>query len=99
MLSRAQLQRHFVAGGQLVRRFRTWEEARVSEKRGLLLESRPSGYANWFAVGKDKLWWVYSDASDGGSWSTAGITISGYGLPYDRELVRNIYALAQADRA
>lgn len=98
MLSREQLRRRFETAGQLVRRFRTWEEAKDSEERGLLLERLPSGYANWFAVGQDKVWWVYADASDGGSWSTAGITISGYSLPYDRELVRNLYALAQADR-
>ncbi len=98
MLTRAQLRERFETTGQMVRRFRTWEEAKDSEGRGLLLERLPSGYANWFAVGRDALWWVFADASDGGSWSPAGITISGYCLPYDRILARNIYALAQAGR-
>lgn len=95
MRSRAELRQYLEATGVVTQRFRTWEEASRSEMKGLLLESRPSGYANWFAVSQDKVWWVYLDASDGGIWSTEGVLVTGYSVPYDRELVRNIYALAR----
>jgi len=95
MRSRAELRQYLESRGEVTRRFRTWEEAGQSEKRGLLCERLPSGYANWFSVSQDKIWWVYADASGGGSWSPQGITVTGYSVPYDRELVRNIYALAR----
>lgn len=95
MRSREELRRYLEAQGEVTRRFRTWEEATRSEQRGLLREGRPSGYSNWFAISQDKVWWVYLDASDGGIWSPDGILVTGYSVPYDRELVRNIYALAR----
>lgn len=95
MRSRAELCRYFESTGEVTRRFRTWEEAAQSEKNGLWCVRRPSGYANWFSVAQDKVWWVYADASDGGSWSSEGVMVTGYSVPYDRDLVRNIYALAR----
>lgn len=96
MRSREELRRHLESGGEVTRRSRTWEEAAHSERAGLLCERLPSGYANWFAISQDKVWWVYADASDGGAWSADGIMVTGYSVPYDRALVRNIYALASA---
>lgn len=95
MQSRSSLRQHFEAKGEVTRRSRTWEEAAHSEKLGLLCERLPSGYANWFSVTQDKVWWVYVDASDGGCWSVNGVEVTGYCIPYDRDIVRNLYALAK----
>ncbi|KSQ21774.1 hypothetical protein APB26_32870 [Pseudomonas aeruginosa] len=97
MRSREELRQHLETQGEVTRGSMTWEEAAHSEGAGLLCERRPSGYANWFAVSQDKVWWVYADSSDGGSWSADGIMVTGYSVPYDRALVRDIYALASFD--
>lgn len=96
MRSREELRRYLEAQGEVTRRFRTWKEATRSQQHGLLCEGRPSGYSNWFAISQDKVWWVYLDASDGGIWSPDGILVTGYSVPYDRELVRNIHVLGRA---
>lgn len=99
MRTREGLRQYLVENGVTVSRFRNWEEAARSEERGLLYERRPSGYASWFAFSQDKIWWIYSDSSDGGVWSQEGIQITGHGVPYDRDIVRNIYALAKPSDA
>jgi len=40
------------------------------------------------------IWWIYSDSSGGGSWSSRGIEITGYRIPYDETIAQNIYELA-----
>lgn len=49
---------------------------------------------NWFVVEKGKaIWWVYSDSSDGGSWSSEGIKITGFRIDFDEPIAQNIYEL------
>lgn len=88
--------RVFIAkNGQKVEKFRSWEKAGESERNGMLREALPSGYANWFAIIEGKsIWWIRSDSSDGGVWTTEGVVVSGYWIPYDENLARTIYDLA-----
>lgn len=92
--SRVGLLRHFEANGEVSRTSRTWDEASQIQKRGLLPEQLRSGYSNWFSVTQDKVWWEQLDASDGGSWSVDGVVITSHCVPYDRDIVRALYTLA-----
>ncbi|MBA1293754.1 hypothetical protein G7025_10325 [Pseudomonas lurida] len=94
MQSRNSIQNLIRETGEKVERFRTWAKAGESEAMGLLCEKLPSGFANWFAVEKGKtIWWIYSDASDGGSWSVEGVTIVGFRIEYDKQIAQRIYDL------
>ncbi|MDP1097964.1 hypothetical protein Q6288_28205, partial [Klebsiella quasipneumoniae] len=74
--------------------WRAWGYKAPSDPTPLLSEHRPSGYENWFVVEKAKaIWWVYSDSSDGGSWSNRGIKITGFRIDFDESIAQNIYEL------
>ncbi|MHA6160280.1 hypothetical protein ACX3X6_05140 [Pseudomonas sichuanensis] len=80
--------------GQQVSRWRACGYEAASEPTPLLQERRPSGYQNWFVVEKGKtIWWIYSDTSDGGSWSSEGIKITGYRIPYNEGVAAAIFTL------
>lgn len=94
MDTRASIQDLIRRSGQKIVRFRTWTKANDSRATGLLCEKSPSGYANWFAVEKERaIWWIYSDASDGGEWSMEGITVVGYRIEYEECIANSIYRL------
>ncbi|MEE4678763.1 hypothetical protein V2K56_03775 [Pseudomonas alliivorans] len=41
---------------------------------------------------KDKaIWWICSDLSGGGSWSSEGALISRLKIPYDEKVAQSIY--------
>jgi hypothetical protein len=92
--SRDTLQKHIRRTGEKISRWRAWGYKTPSDPTPLLRESRPSGYSNWFVVERGKaIWWVYLDSSDGGSWSSEGIKITGYKVPYDETIAQDIYQL------
>ena len=94
MHTREGIRRCIVDNGTKVSLFRSWKDAAESEKRGLLREHLPSGYSNWFAIVEGKsIWWIYSDSSDGGVWTSEGLAITGCWVPYDGALARAIYDL------
>ena len=94
MHARESIRLHIVQNGTKTSRFRSWLDAAESEKRGLLREHLPSGYSNWFAIVEGKsIWWVYSDSSDGGVWTSEGVAVTGCWVPYDDALARAIYDL------
>ena len=94
MHTRESIRLHIVQNGMKTSRFRSWQDAAESEKRGLLREHLPSGYSNWFAIVEGKsIWWVYSDSSDGGVWTSEGVAVTGCWVPYDDALARAIYDL------
>jgi hypothetical protein len=94
MQSRSSIQNQIAQSGDRVSRFRTWTEAAESKAVGLLCESLPSGYSNWFAVQQGKaIWWIFSDTSDGGTWSVEGVTIVGYRIEYDEKIAQRIFQL------
>lgn len=95
MKTRESIRLHILENGTKVSRFRPWAAAVESEMKGLLREHLPSGYSNWFAVVENKsIWWIYSDSSDGGVWTTEGVAVNGCWIPYDEDLARAIYDLA-----
>lgn len=95
MHTREGIRRCIVDNGTKVSRFRSWKDAAESECRGFLRERLPSGYSNWFAIVEGKsIWWIYSDSSDGGVWTSEGMAITGYRTPYDADLARMIYDLS-----
>ncbi len=92
--TRSSIQKHIAQTGEKVSRWRTWAEAKERQATPLLRESLPSGYSNWFAVVKDQsIWWVYTDTSDGGVWSSEGMAVTGYRIAYDEFLAQKIYEL------
>jgi hypothetical protein len=94
MHTRRSIERHIAQNGEKVVRWRTWAEAEERQATPLLRESRPSGYSNWFAVLKGQsIWWIYTDTSDGGSWSSKGMAVTGFRIAYDEVLAQNIYEL------
>lgn len=94
MYTRESIHRYIAKNGTKTSRFSSWQDAGESEKKGLLRESRPSGYSNWFAIVEGKsIWWIYCDSSDGGVWTSDGIAITGCWVPYDEALARAIYDL------
>lgn len=94
MHNRESLQRHIVQNGTKISRFRSWNNAAESEKKGLLRQRLPSGYSNWFAIVKNKsIWWIYSDSSDGGVWTSEGIGVNGHWVTYEETLALAIYDL------
>ncbi len=94
MQTRVSIQKYIARNGKKTSRFRSWQDAGEIEKKGLLREQLPSGYSNWFAIVEGKsIWWVYSDSSDGGVWTSEGVAITGCWVPYDVTLARAIYDL------
>lgn len=94
MQTRDAIQAHIRSAGEEVSRWRAWGYKAPSDPTPLLRQHTPSGYENWFVVEKGKaIWWVYSDSSDGGSWSSEGIKITGYRTSYDEGVAVAIYAL------
>lgn len=94
MLSRNAIQAHIGREGLKVVKWRTWSEAVEKEGTPLLRESRPSGYSDWFVViNGQSIWWVYSDTSGGGIWTSVGLAITGFRVPYDEAIAQSIYQL------
>ncbi|MBH3383219.1 hypothetical protein I5S53_04410 [Pseudomonas juntendi] len=94
MLTRAAIQAHIRSAGEEVSRWRAWGYKAPSDPTPLLREHTPSGYEDWFVVEKGKaIWWVYSNSSDGGSWSSEGIKITGFRIDFDESIAQNIYEL------
>ena len=94
MQTRKAIQAHICSTGEEISRWRAWGYKAPSDPTPLLREHTPSGYENWFIVEKGKaIWWVYSDSSDGGSWSSEGMKITGYRIPYDESVADAIYGL------
>ncbi|WP_140416133.1 hypothetical protein [Stutzerimonas nitrititolerans] len=93
MDSREDIRRHIVANGTEYVRYRTWAQAGESRSKGLLLETLPSGFAEWFAIKADGIWWIYMDTSDGGTWGPNGPQIKGYRVDHSIELAKAIYGL------
>lgn len=94
MHTRENIRKHIVKNGTKVSRFRSWEDAAESERKGLLREYLPSGYLNWFSIIENKsIWWIYLDSSDGGVWSSEGVAVIGVWVSYDESLARAIYDL------
>jgi hypothetical protein len=94
MQTREGIRQYIVQHGAKTSRFRSWQDAAESKKKGLLHEHLPSGYLNWFAIVEGKsIWWVYCDSSDGGVWTNDGMAITGCWVPYDKALARAIYDL------
>jgi len=92
--TRSSIQKHIAQNGEKVVRWRTWVEAEERLATPLLRETRASGYSNWFAVVKGQsIWWIYTDTSDGGSWSCKGMAVTGLMIAYDEGLAQNIYEL------
>jgi len=94
MHTRSSIQKHIAQTGEKVSRWRTWAEAKERQATPLLQENLPSGYSNWFAVMKGhSIWWIYTDTSDGGVWSSQGIAVTGFRIAYDESLEQKLYEL------
>ncbi|UVL81870.1 hypothetical protein LOY35_16710 [Pseudomonas sp. B21-028] len=94
MRTRSSIQKHIAQTGEKVSRWRTWAEVEERQATPLLRENLPSGYSNWFAVVKDQsIWWIYTDTSDGGVWSSEGMAVTGFRIAFDASLAQNIYEL------
>lgn len=83
MQRRHAIRNHIENNGRKFSIRRTWKEAGEAQSRGILVESTAGGFTNWFYIdGEDYLWWIFTDSSDGGAWSTDGITVYGYRVSY-----------------
>ena len=94
MQTRKAIQSHICSTGEETSRWRAWGYKAPSDPTPLLREHTPSGYENWFIVEKGKaIWWIYSDSSDGGSWSSEGIKITGFRIAFDESIAQKIFEL------
>ncbi|QXH72920.1 hypothetical protein KSS92_26995 [Pseudomonas atacamensis] len=94
MHTRSSIQKHITQIGEKVSRWRTWAEAKERQATPLLQEILPSGYSNWFAVVRGhSIWWIYTDTSDGGVWSSLGMDVTGFRIAYDESLAQKLYEL------
>lgn len=94
MQTRSSIQKHIAQTGEKVSRWRTWAQAEERLATPLLQESLPSGYSNWFAVLRGRsIWWIYTDTSDGGVWSSQGMAVTGFRIAYDESLAQKLYEL------
>jgi hypothetical protein len=94
MQTRSSIQKHIAQTGEKVSRWRTWVQAEERLATPLLQESLPSGYSNWFAVVRGhSIWWIYTDTSDGGVWSSQGMAVTGFRIAYDESLSQKLYEL------
>ena len=74
-----------------------WGEEHKRDNR-LLLEQTPNGFADWFVVNKDEsIWYVSYDSSDGGGWSSEGVTVTGYAVRFQIDLALRLRDL-QSDK-
>ena len=98
--TRKSISMHIERVGKRTSKCRTWQDAAEIEKKGLLLERTPSGYSNWFVIRvQESIWWIYSDSSDGGTWGSNGLEITGYSIPFDITIANAIYSLIKKQRA
>lgn len=96
MHTRSSIQKHIAQTGEKVSRWRTWAEAKERQATPLLQESLPSGYSNWFVVVRGhSIWWIYTDTSDGGVWSSQGMAVTGFRIAYDEYLAQKLHELVR----
>jgi hypothetical protein len=94
-----QLEAYIRSHGEKLEKFSSWEKLAVTKNNSFLLTASPSGYAHWFSIVKGKsIWWVSSDSSDGGIWSTEGVEVTGYKIAYSEEISAQIKKLHSIDR-
>ncbi|HCE2002275.1 TPA: hypothetical protein NGT00_004585 [Vibrio parahaemolyticus] len=91
---RNQLSRMISESGTDFEIFTSWENVKLSQAKGLFLESEYSIHS-WFFIKDDKeIWKLTYNSSDGGCWNSDGPLVYGYKAVYSsiiRQHIKQMY--------